>query len=135
MAEVGDWPAKAPAFWELVELGAIDMRVWAIEFSPKVQTGQAPTGRETPTSWKACIIFASPARPMVVALRKTAREAEEDVKRGFWQTYSKRPHKYPPPDKPLDFPGLSNKALKKALPHAGVGPGTPDEDEDGMDLI
>lgn len=54
---------------------------------------------------------------MIVALRATAKEAEEDVKRGFWQHFSNRPHKYPPPAAPLDFG-----------PQAEAEP-------DGMDLI
>lgn len=110
-----DYPARAPSFVELTEIGALDMRVWAIEFTPKVDPHKGPTGKEKPSKWKACIVPADPGRPMVFAIRKTAKEADEDVRRGFWQHHSNRPHKYPPPETPVDFPP-SKPAPRKLVP-------------------
>jgi hypothetical protein len=99
-----DYPSRVPSMDELVACGATRLSVFAIEFDPPPMTGRGLTGKEKPVKWKGVIEHASAAKPTVFAIRKTAKEADDDVRRGFWQHHSSRPHKYPPPDKPLDFP-------------------------------
>lgn len=99
-----DYPSRVPSMDELIACGAIRLTVLAVEYDPPLVTGRIPTGKEKPVKWKGQIDHANAAKPTVFAIRKTAKEADEDVRRGFWQHHSSRPHKYPPPVKPLDFP-------------------------------
>jgi hypothetical protein len=111
-------PERLPSLDDLIETGAIDIRVWAIEWSPPLGPRGIDHGHK-PVKWKCCITPTNATRPMFVAIRKTATEADRDCRLAFYQHFAKNPSRFPPPKTPPDFPSVAP---------------APDDD-DGMDMI
>lgn len=65
-------PDKEPIQF-LLDLGATDISIRAIEFNPKM--GARPTGKEVPVRWSVTVTPADHGRPAVRALRDAAMEA------------------------------------------------------------
>lgn len=65
-------PDKEPIQF-LLDLGAVDISIRAIEFNPKL--GARPTGKEVPVRWSVTVTPPDHGKPAVRALRDNAVEA------------------------------------------------------------
>jgi hypothetical protein len=109
---------RLPSLDDLFSAGAIDIRVWAVEWSPPLGA-RAPGPDHRPVKWKCCIVPRNPARPIFVTIRNSAAEADRDCRLAFYRHYSKNPSRFPPPERPPDFPQVEPDA----------------DDDDGLDMI
>lgn len=94
-----------PSTAQLQQIGACDIRIWVIEWNPplSITNPRRIVGKTAPVKWKCQIDCVDMSRPPVVAIRDTAEAAETDCKLAFWQFYSKRPSRFPPPAEPANF--------------------------------
>lgn len=112
-------PDRTPDLDDLIATGAVDIRVWVVEWSPPLGPRGIGPGHK-PVKWKCCIIPGSTTglAPMVMVTRKSAVEADRDCRLAFYQRFARNPSRFPPPKAPPDFPPVASAP-----------------DDDGMDMI
>lgn len=117
---------KAPTLLELTKLGMDCIDIRGIEYDPPLGSRGTQKGMKV-VKWKASIISVNAAKPMIIAIRETAEEADLDARLRFVAVMS---------GKSVDaISTLTATAKPKAAPKPPVKAAAAVSDDDLDDLV